>query len=334
MNNTKVGINLRERKQMIHEIEPHIFCNDFKNKKATENDFILIYDGNTVLLGEKDGEIVIPTFCDFSDTYTDIKDQAQFVFTIDGDDYYLLNAYKKHEHTNEKHEHANEKYEHGIEKHEHVNEKHEYAIEKYAYAFEKHANDRYAYVNTAEYRYKTPMWKVYACAVGEQLNRWYDANKFCSRCGHVVTHHEHERALQCTNCKRVIYPTISPVVIVAVVDGDRILMTKNTRGGYKRYALVAGYTEVGESIEETVKREVLEEVGLHVKNIRYYKSQPWPFSDTLLMGFFADLDGSDHIVLQEEELTEATWFIRDEIPRNDLKISLTNEMIELFRSGK
>lgn len=282
---------------MIHEIDPHIFCNDYKNKKATENDYILIYDGNTVLLGEKDGEIVIPILNDFLDTFTDIKNQAQFVFTIDGNDYYLLK-------------------------------------DTVVNAYHSYATDKYTFVNTGEYRYKTPMWKAYACAMGEQLNRWYRDNKFCSKCGHLVTHHEYERALQCTDCKRVIYPTISPVVIVAVVDGDRILMTKNTRGSYKNYALVAGYTEVGESIEETVKREVLEEVGIHVKNIRYYKSQPWPFSDTLLMGFFAELDGSDHIVLQEEELTEAVWFQRDEIPLNESKISLTNEMIELFRSGK
>lgn len=275
---------------MIHEINPHIFCNDYKNKIITENDFILIYDGDSVLLGERDGEIVIPILSDFSDAYTDIKSQAQFLFTIDGNDYYLTKD----------------------------------TVVR--------ANDNYAYVNTVEYRYKLPMWKAFACSVGEQLNRWYVENRFCSRCGHMITPHEHERALTCTTCKRVIYPTISPAVIVAVMDGDRILLTKNTRGNYKKYALVAGYTEIGESIEETVRREVLEEVGLHVKNIRYYKSQPWPFSDTLLMGFFAELDGLDNIILQEEELTEALWFKRDEIPMNESKISLTNEMIELFRN--
>lgn len=281
---------------MIHEIDPHIFSNEYKNKKVTENDFILSYNGNTVLLGEKDGDIVIPKLSDFSDTNTEIKIQAQFLFTIDSDDYYLLN---------------------------------ESVINSSAYE-----SAAFAYVKTVDYRYKAPMWKAYACAMGEQLNRWYREHKFCSRCGHLVEPHEHERALQCIDCKGVIYPTISPVAIVAVVDGDRILLTKNAHGSYKRYALVAGYTEVGESIEETVKREVLEEVGLRVKNIRYYKSQPWPFSDTLLMGFFVELDGSDNIVLQEEELSEAVWFKRTEIPMTESTISLTNEMIELFRSGE
>ncbi len=304
---------------MIHDIDPHIFCNEYKNKKATDNDFILIYYGNSVLLGDKDGEIVIPILSDFSDTDEDIKSQAQFLFTIDGNDYYLLrdtviNEYEKHEYPNDN------------------NTKDKNVLSKYTK--DKYANDKYAYVNTGDYRYKAPMWKAFACAVGEQMNRWYRENKFCSKCGHLVTPHETERALICTDCKRVIYPTISPAVIVAVVDGDRILMAMNNRGNYKKYALIAGYAEVGESIEETVKREVFEEVGLHVKNIRYYKSQPWLFSDTLLMGFFAELDGSDHIVLQEEELTEAIWFKRDEIPVNESKISLTNEMIELFRSGK
>lgn len=277
---------------MIHNINPHEFCNDYKNKTIKENDFVLIYNGSSVLLGEEDGEILIPMLRDFVDIYTDIKSQAQFLFLIDGMEYYLIKDVVVAE------------------------------------------NDKYTYVNTIEYRYKLPMWSAFACAVGEQLNRWYVENKFCSKCGKIVTPHDKERALTCTNCGRVTYPTISPAVIVAVLDGDRILLTKNSRGNYKKYALVAGYTEVGESIEETVKREVLEEVGLHIKNIRYYKSQPWPFSNTLLMGFFAELDGLDNIVLQEEELTEAVWFKRDEIPPNESKISLTNEMIELFRNSK
>lgn len=277
---------------MIHNINPHEFCNDYKNKTIKENDFVLIYNGSSVLLGEEDGEILIPMLRDFVDIYTDMKSQAQFLFSIDGMDYYLIK---------------------------------DIAVAE---------NDKYTYINTIEYRYKLPMWRTFACAVGEQLNRWYLENKFCSKCGHIITPHGKERALTCTTCGRVTYPTISPAVIVAIVDGDRILLTKNSRGNYKKYALVAGYTEVGESIEETVKREVLEEVGLHIKNIRYYKSQPWPFSNTLLMGFFAELDGLDNIVLQEEELTEAVWFKRDEIPPNESKISLTNEMIELFRNGK
>ena len=119
---------------------------------------------------------------------------------------------------------------------------------------------------------------------------------------------------------------------MAITDGDRLLLTRYAGRKIQRYALVAGYAEIGETVEETVAREVLEEVGLHVRDLRFYKSQPWAFTDTLLMGFFARLDGSDQIRLQEEELAEARWFSRDAIPDGYSQISLTGEMIEQFRS--
>ena len=116
-------------------------------------------------------------------------------------------------------------------------------------------------------------------------------------------------------------------------DGDRLLLTKYSGRAYKRYALIAGFNEIGESIEDTVRREVMEEVGLKVKNIRYYKSQPWSFSETLLMGFYCDLDGSAEIQLDTEELSEGVWMKREEIPKPVSDISLTSEMIERFRRG-
>ena len=129
------------------------------------------------------------------------------------------------------------------------------------------------------------------------------------------------------------YPKISPAVIVGVTDGNRILMSKYADRDYKKYALLAGFTEIGETIEETVKREVMEDVGLKVKNIRFYKSQPWSFTDTLLMGFFADLDGDSEITLDQEELALAEWFEREEIPVTERNISLTNEMILAFKNS-
>lgn len=98
-----------------------------------------------------------------------------------------------------------------------------------------------------------------------------------------------------------------------------------------RYALIAGFAEVGETIEDTVRREVMEEVGLKVKNIRYYKSQPWPFSDTLLLGFFCELDGEEGITLDHMELSEARWVARGEMETEDDGISLTYEMMEYFK---
>lgn len=137
----------------------------------------------------------------------------------------------------------------------------------------------------------------------------------------------------CPRCSNIVYPKICPAVIVAITDGDRLLLTKYANRKFRRYALVAGFNEIGESIEETVHREVLEETGLRVKNLRFYRSQPWVYTDSLLMGFYCDLDGSDEVHRQESELSEATWFHRSELPTNHSGISLTGDMIIRFRMG-
>ena len=119
-----------------------------------------------------------------------------------------------------------------------------------------------------------------------------------------------------------------------MTDHNRILMSKYAGRTYKKYALLAGFSEIGETVEQTVAREVMEEVGLKVKNIRYYKSQPWAFSDTLLMGFYCDLDGNDAITLDREELAVAEWFEREDIPVEPSRDSLTNEMILQFKNER
>lgn len=141
-----------------------------------------------------------------------------------------------------------------------------------------------------------------------------------------------ERMMYCEKCGNMEYPKICPATIIGVTDGNRILLSKYAGRSFKKYALLAGFAEIGETIEETVRREVMEEVGLKVKNIRYYKSQPWSFSDTLLMGFYCDLDGEDNITLDREELALAQWFDRDEIPVEPSRDSLTNEMIMRFKN--
>ena len=143
-----------------------------------------------------------------------------------------------------------------------------------------------------------------------------------------------ERMLYCESCHNMEFPKICPAVIIGVTDGDKILMSKYAGRTYKKYALLAGFTEIGETLEETVQREVMEEVGLKVKNIRYYKSQPWSFTDTLLMGFYCDLDGEAAITLDREELAMAEWFQRDEIPVERERDSITNEMILRFKNGE
>ena len=140
--------------------------------------------------------------------------------------------------------------------------------------------------------------------------------------------------MRCDHCGNMEFPKICPAVIIGVTDGDKILMSKYAGRAYKKYALLAGFTEIGETIEETVQREVMEEVGLKVKNLRYYKSQPWSFSGTLLFGFFCDVDGDDTLTVDHEELSVAQWFDRDKIICQDTGSSLTNEMMMVFAAGK
>lgn len=185
--------------------------------------------------------------------------------------------------------------------------------------------------NTEIFRTVKPKFLAFAGITGYQLYQWYRNHRYCGRCGRRMKQDQKERMLYCEACKNMEYPKICPAVIVGVTDGSRILMSQYADRDYKKYALIAGFTEIGETVEETVKREVMEEVGLKVKNIRYYKSQPWSFSDTLLMGFYCDLDGSDQITLDEEELAMAAWFDRDEIPAMETTESLTNEMIRYFK---
>ena len=192
----------------------------------------------------------------------------------------------------------------------------------------------FAYVESRTYRNYGPMEALFACAVGETLYRWYGGNRFCGRCGKPMVKSEKERAMVCSDCGNTVYPKICPAVIVAVCDGDRLLLTKYAGGAIRHYALVAGFAEIGESIEGTVRREVMEEVGLELGELRFYKSQPWVCTDTLLMGFYAQLKGSDRIRLQEEELSVGKWFHRADLPADHSHISLTGEMIETFRQGR
>lgn len=147
-----------------------------------------------------------------------------------------------------------------------------------------------------------------------------------------MRHDDKQRMMRCDSCQNIVFPKISPAVIVAVTDNDRILLTKYVGRTYRNYALIAGFTEIGETMEETVRREVMEEVGVKVKNITYYKSQPWGLSGSQLLGYFCELDGDDTITLQEDELSVGTWVRADDIEVSDDNISLTREMIEKFRS--
>jgi len=194
--------------------------------------------------------------------------------------------------------------------------------------------DDYHYYGMREYRRFRPFTQLFPCAVGGSLTRWYRDNRHCGRCGALNADSKKERALVCPKCGKTTYPKICPAVIVAVRNGEKLLLTKYADRPSVGYALIAGFNEIGESIEETVHREVLEEVGLKVKNLQFYKSQPWVFTDTLLMGFFCDLDGSDTITLQADELSVGEWKYRSELVPDTDHVSLTAEMMEQFRLGK
>lgn len=174
----------------------------------------------------------------------------------------------------------------------------------------------------------------FAAMTGWHLFTWYRSNQFCGRCGAKTEHDHKERMMRCTSCGNTIYPRIAPAVIIGVTDGDRLLMSKYANRNYTRFALLAGFIEIGETAEETVAREVMEEVGLKVKNIRYYGSQPWGIAGNLSIGYFCDLDGDDTIRIDENELSEAGWYHRHALPAKDDGISITREMIRIFGENR
>ena len=174
---------------------------------------------------------------------------------------------------------------------------------------------------------------IFALFTAFPLEDWYRDNRFCGTCGTPAVHSAAERAMVCPSCGRKIYPRIMPAVIVAVTDGDRVILTRYADRNVRFYSLIAGFTEIGETLEETVAREVMEEVGLTVKNIRYYKSQPWGIANDILAGFYCDVCGSREIRMDTNELKEAAWFTREEIDAQDDDFSLTNEMMIRFKEG-
>lgn len=179
-----------------------------------------------------------------------------------------------------------------------------------------------------------PRELAFAGISGYQLWQWYASRLYCGGCGRLLRHAEDERMLYCEACSIMEYPKIAPAVIVAVLHGEFILLTRYANHAYQKDALIAGFCEIGESLEDTVRREVWEEVGLRVKNIRYYKSQPWSFTDTLLAGFFCEVDGGSTIVREEKELAQARWVKRELVPKDEEGISLTGEMMQVFREGR
>lgn len=322
---------------MIQDILPHKYDNSFKQPALAEDSFLLYIHRGTILLrgrdeqGEENQEqgkkqdyrekiyasahtlpapdaLELPAAAQLEETglIPGLSARAEYLFSIDEIPYFMVRsaegdpALKLAEEENQE-------------------------------TFQEDGSGKFSFQGPAYFRIMQPEYQAFAAITAVQLFRWKESRKFCGCCGSRTEDSRTERALVCTKCGHTEYPKICPAVIVAVTDGDRLLMSRYKGRAYRGYALIAGFVEIGETFEETVRREVMEEVGLKVKNIRYYKSQPWAFTDTEMIGFFAELDGDDAIRLQEDELSEAGWYRRDEIPEDVSSISVGSEMKMAFK---
>lgn len=162
-----------------------------------------------------------------------------------------------------------------------------------------------------------------------QMVNFNNDHKFCGRCGTLTQSLEGERAKKCFKCGLVNYPRISPAIIVAVVGNGKLLLAHNTNSPKDIYSVVAGFVEAGETFEECVSREVLEETGIVVKNIKYFGNQPWPFPNSLMIGFTCEY-ASGEIQVDGKEIGHAEWYSSTELPVTPKGISIATELIDWF----
>jgi len=173
-------------------------------------------------------------------------------------------------------------------------------------------------------RLDTPSWMLAGRAV--QLVEWARTSRFCGRCGTATELATRERAALCPRCALNAYPRLAPAIIV-IVERDDALLLGQGRGFQGMYSALAGFAEPGEPLEETVRREVREEVGVEVGHIRYFGSQPWPFPHSLMIGFFATwLSGE--IQIDGEEIVDARWFKADDLPNIPPSLSIARRLID------
>ncbi|MGN0481187.1 MAG: NAD(+) diphosphatase [Lachnospiraceae bacterium] len=281
---------------MIQDIYPHIFNNQFDCRaRAGSEDMVLNICDGKILIDLKAFDENRLAFPRVKDI-DDVKESAYtYLFAIDDTRYYLF----------------------------------KYILEG------KRVPSGYGYVEERSLRREGmgPDENLFAAITGKHLSDWYRDTQFCGRCGHKMLHKSNERAMSCEVCHYTAYPRIMPAVIVGVINGEKMLITRY-RTGFAHNALIAGFTEIGETVEETVAREVMEEAGVRVKNIRYYKSQPWGSANDILLGFYCDVDGDDTITMDSEELKYAEWVNREDIALQPGNFSLTNEMMRRFKTGE
>ena len=207
---------------------------------------------------------------------------------------------------------------------------------RYFLCLEKTTAKGFAYEPLGEVRYVAANIDQYAVVTGYHYYCFHSENRFCSECGGKLEHDAQKRCMVCTNCKNEVYPKIAPAVILGIIDEetDSILLTRYADREYKKYALVAGFIEMGESAEMAAKREAMEETGLEIDDIEFFGTQPWGLAQNLLIGYFAKVRGSREIHRDTQELSEALWVKRADVPAQPGGISLTSEMMWAFKSSQ
>lgn len=283
---------------MYQELGQYSFDNSYFDWDIRPEDRIISLRNRDILMGGKEGELEFPSWREVENFYGSegTEERPRYLFSIINKD------------SNNKEE-GRERY----------------------FLSENLEIPGYSYKSQASLRKAGPKHKAYAGLYGGVLGGWYKAHSYCGRCGKPMAHDKKERMMRCPECGLMEYPKICPCVIVGVISRGRILVSQYTHGSRDHYALIAGFAETGESIEDCVHREVYEETGLKVKDLKFYKSQPWAFSESLLMGFYCSLDGPEDIVLQEDELSMARFAGPEELVHPWDDFSLTNEMLCKFR---
>lgn len=193
-------------------------------------------------------------------------------------------------------------------------------------------NGRYEMCGLRQSFYKLPSDLYLKAGKCEEILYWDSNNNYCGRCGGRMLMHT-DISKKCTHCGREIWPQLNTAIIVLISRGDEVLLVRanNFRGNF--FGLIAGFVETGETLEEAVVREVKEETGLRIRNIRYFASQPWPYPCGLMCGFYADYDGGE-IKLQLSELNSGGWFRYDNLPTIPEKLSIARRLIDNWLAAK
>ncbi len=283
---------------MLQDIQPMQYSNAFTPRLPEDDDLVFAFQKDRPLLFGLDDMQLAPTVSMMQQTFDLAPSDFTYLFSIDDTAVFLLKDITKVQ-----------------------------AALPEAIGFAFHPLNIF--------RTLDPRWIGFAGVTASHLAKWYASNRFCGCCGSTMSHSKTERAMVCDQCGFTDYPKICPAVIVAVRNGEKVMLTKYANRAFTRYALIAGFCEIGETIEQTVAREVLEEVGVHVKNIRYYGCQPWGFSESLLLGFVCDLDGDETVTMDANELKVAEWKHVSEIPDdNENELSLTYTMMQALKRGE